>query len=175
MKKIVLFAALTAMSLAPVRGLAAAPAPSQDNVEKELTAILGEMDALRAELDRIEELARTPKATGVRIEIVGEGNVTPPASVRIVVGGRVEGEREWGKAERNAFPEGGVPLTATVPLLPGSYAARVELYGPAWKSALAVDVPLEVRTGQTAGLRLKLAAVPGSPVPALRRVDAGTP
>lgn len=153
----------------PVQGLAAGE--SADDIEKELTAILTEMDAIRSELDRIEDLGKAPAVTAVQLSIEGAGDVAAPTAARIVVGARVEGEREWGKAERDVFSGGSVPLIATIPFLPGSYNARIELSGTSWKSSPAVDVPLEIRKGETLQIRLKLVARPGSGVPALQRVD----
>lgn len=171
MKKTALFVGLLILLTLPARGLAAGE--SAEGIERELTAILKEMDALQSELDRIEEFSKAPKATAVRLEIGGEGSVAAPSAARILVGGKLEGEREWGKAERDVFSGGAVPLVANFPLLPGSYAARVELPGPAWKTAPAVDVSLDVRKGETLPVRLKLVAAPGKAVPALRRVEAG--
>ncbi len=172
MKTVALLAALVIVPILPARGLAAGD--TAESVEKELGAILKEMDALQSELDRIDDFARAPKATVLRLEIGGDGNVAPPSAARILVAGRVEGEREWGKAEREVFSGGAVPLVANIPFLPGRYAARIELTGPAWKTPPAVEVPLEIRPGETAAVKLRLVAAPGKGTPALRPAEAGS-
>jgi len=155
--------------LVPAPGAPAAP-ESLEAIEKDLSAILSEMDAIRMELDRIGELSAVPKATGVRIEIHGAGGVPAPAAVRFLVGGKPEDEREFGKAEREAFAGGSSPLVVQLPLLPGSYRARIELSHPYWKAGPAADFPVAVTTGTIALVRLRLAAPAGKGSPALTPV-----
>ncbi len=155
-----LFAA--AVSAAPPT----APEPLEA-IEKDLSAILAEMDAIRAELDRIAELSSMPKATGMRIEILGAGAAAAPAAVRLLVAGKTEDEREFGKAERDAFAGGGSPLVVQLPLLPGSYQARIELSHPYWKNPLSADFPVGVKTGETAVVRFRLSPGAGTSPPAL--------
>ena len=119
------------------------------------------------ELDRVAELSSLPKATGVRIEIRGAGGVASPASVRVLVGGKTEDEREFAKAERDAFAGNAAPLVVQVPLLPGSHKARVELSHPFWKSPVAADFTAGVAAGTTAVVRFRLAAPAGNGAPAL--------
>jgi|GEM_PF-1942830 len=156
----------------------AAPAPgaeSTDEVEKELAAIVRELDAIRSELDLLDDMARVPKATGVRIEIGRKGDVAPPAVVRLLLDGRVEEERETGRADREAFAAGAAPLAVTLPLLPGRYAARAEVLHPAWKTAPGADFPLVLDKGTTAVVRLTLVAPATGGMPVLVPSDAGTP
>ncbi len=171
-------AAVTAILilLLPVPGFPAAPTPSPgapaapeslEAIEKDLSAILTEMDAIRTELDRIGELSAMPKATGVRIEILGAGGVPAPAAFRFLVAGKTEDEREFGKAERDAFAGGSSPLIVHLPLLPGSYKARIELSHPYWKAAAAADFPVAVTPGTVASLRFRLSAPGGKGSPVL--------
>lgn len=163
MKRIAaLFALLCALAPAPC-----AAAESAEEIEKELTSILREMDALRSELDRIDDMTRVPKATGVRIEIRGNGGVPAPAAARLVLQGRTEAERALGKAEREAFAAGSAPVVLQLPLLPGSYEARLELLHPSWKTTPAADFPLPLTKGETAALRFTLAPAPGGADPVL--------
>lgn len=155
--------------LVPAPGAPAAP-ESLEAIEKDLAAILSEMDAIRTELDRIGELSAVPKATGVRIEIHGAAGVPAPAAVRFLVGGKPEDEREFGKAEREAFAGGSSPLVVQLPLLPGSYRARIELSHPYWKAGPAADFPVAVTTGTIALVRLRLSAPTGKGSPALTPV-----
>ena len=151
--------------------LAATAAPeSLEAIEKDLSAILSEMDTIRAELDRIAEVSSMPRATGVRIEIHGAAGVPAPAAVRFLVGGKPEDEREFGKAEREAFAGGSSPLVVQLPLLPGSYRARIELSHPYWKAGPAADFPVAVTTGTIALVRLRLSAPTGKGSPALTPV-----
>lgn len=138
-------------------GARAAP-ESLEAIEKDLSAILSEMDAIRAELDRVAEHSAVPKATGVRIEIHGASGAAAPAGIRILVGGKVEDEREFGKAERDAFAAGSSPLVVEIPLLPGSHQARIELSHPYWKSRLSADFRFGLTAGATALLRFRLSA-----------------
>ena len=141
---------------------------SLEAIEKDLSAILSEMEAIRAELDRIAEISSLPKATGVRIEIHGVGGAAAPAAVRVLVGGKTEYEREFGKAERDAFAGGTSPLVVELPLLPGSQQARIELSHPYWNAPLPADFPVDVKTGTTALFRFRLSAPAGKGAPALK-------
>jgi hypothetical protein len=170
MKRIFVLSAVASCLLLP--GGRPHAAESLEGVEKDLTAIIREMDSIQSELDRIEDVAKAPVATSIRLEIHGDGRVTPPARVRLLVGGKVEEEREWGKAERDIFSGGSVPLVLNVPFLPGSYPARVELSNPAWKRAAGVDVPMVIEKGKTLPVRLKLSARPGKDDPSLSRLEA---
>lgn len=148
-------AVLFFLLLAP--GARAAP-ESLDDIEKDLSAILSEMDAIRTELDRISGISSVPKATGVSIEIRGAAGVPAPVGMRLLVGGKLEDEREFGKAERDAFAAGSSPLVVEIPLLPGSYQARIELSHPYWKSRLSADSRFGLTAGATALLRFRLSA-----------------
>lgn len=152
--------------LVPASGAPAGP-ESLEPIEKDLAAILSEMDAIRAELDRIAEFSSVPKATGARIEIHGTGGAASPAAVRVLIGGKTEVEREFGKSERDAFAAGSSPLVVQLPLMPGSYQARIELSHPYWKAPLAADFPVGVKTGVTALSRFRLSAPAGSGSPTL--------
>ncbi len=161
-------AAVAALLFCLIRASGAPAAPeSLEAIEKDLSAILSEMDAIRTELDRIGEISSMPKATGVRIEIRGAGGAAPPAAVRLLVGGKTEDEREFGKAERDAFAGGASPLVVQLPLLPGSHQARIELSHPYWKTPLSADFPVDVKTGATALIRFRLSAPAGKGAPAL--------
>lgn len=168
MRKVAAVAAVLIL-LVPAPGTPAAP-ESLEAIEKDLSAILSEMDAIRTELDRIGELSAVPKATGVRIEIHGAAGVPAPAAVRFLVGGKPEDEREFGKAEREAFAGGSFPLVVQLPLLPGSYRARIELSHPYWKAGPAADFPVAVTTGTIALVRLRLSAPTGKGSPSLTPV-----
>jgi len=162
-------AAAILLCLFPAAGSPAPPTAPEplEAIEKDLAAILSEMDTVRAELDRIAELSSLPKATGVRIEIHGTGGAAAPAAVRLLVGGKTEDEREFGKAERDAFAGGGSPLVVQLPLLPGSYKARIELSHQYWKAPLSADFPVGVKTGETALVRFRLSPTAGNGPPAL--------
>lgn len=157
--------ALAVALLAPPAGAAppAAPAPGPaEAVEREIESLLRELEAIRAELDRLGEVAEVPRATGIRIEILKDGDVGIPSSARLVVEGRTEDERGWTRAEREAFAAGSSPLAIQLPFLPGSRPARIELLSPAWKEPAAADFQLAVRAGETAVLRFRLHAARGA-------------
>ena len=169
-------AAALLLCLVHATGALAAPANPADpkslgEIEKELSAILAEMDAIRAELDGIAELSSMPKATGVRIEIHGAGAATPPAAVRLLVGGKTEDEREFAKAERDAFSGGASPLVVQLSLLPGAHKARIELSHPYWKAPASADFPVDVKTGTTALFRFRLSSPAGKSAPALTPME----
>lgn len=159
-------AAALLLCLVHASGALAAP-ESPGEIEKELSAILAEMDAIRAELDGIAELSSMPKVTGVRIEIHGAGAATPPAAIRLLVGGKTEDEREFAKAERDAFSGGASPLVVQLPLLPGAHKARIELSHPYWKAPVSADFPVDVKTGTTALFRFRLSSPAGKSSPVL--------
>lgn len=163
-------AAALLFSLAVASGAPAAP-ESLEAIEKDLSAILSEMDGIRVELDRIAEFAPVPKATGARIEIHGAGGAASPAAVRFLVGGKTEDEREFAKAERDAFAGGASPLVVEIPLLPGSYQARIELSHPYWKAPLAAEFPVDVKTGVRALFRFRLSGPAGKGSPALAPME----
>jgi hypothetical protein len=138
-----------------------------DAIERELAASLKEMDALAVELDRIEELAVTPKATSVRVEIRRAGNAPAPAGLRLYLSGKPEPEREWTKADRDRFLSGAEPAVFVAPILPGTQEARLVLTHPSWKNSPSHDFRPAVRPGETFLLRLTLSAQPGGNEPAL--------
>lgn len=146
------------------------PAPaaeSAEDIEKELDAILAEIDGMRQELDRIEETARVPRATGLRVEIRGRGGVQAPVAVRLLLQGRVEEERALGRAERDAFAAGSAPLVVQFPVLPGRYAGRLELLHPSWRAVPAAEFPVALDKGQTAARTFTLSPAPDRPEPVL--------
>jgi hypothetical protein len=138
-----------------------------DPIERELAAALKEMDALASELDRIEEIAMTPKATSVRVEIRRAGNVPAPAALRLYLSGKPEPEREWTKADRDRFLSGTEPVVIVAPILPGTREARLVLIHPSWKKFPSHDFRPAVSPGGTFLLRLTLAAQPEGNEPAL--------
>lgn len=148
--------------LAP--GAWAAP-ESLEAIEKDLSAILSEMEAIRTELDRIGEISTVPRATGVRVEIRGAAGAPAPAGARLFVAGRIEDEREFAKSERDAFAAGSSALVVEIPLPPGTYQARIELSHPFWKARPSADFQVGVAAGETAlfGLQLSAPAAGGSP------------
>lgn len=167
--------AAPALLLCALAWPAAVPAAGEtaERIEKELTSVLKEMDAIRSELDRIDDMTRLPKATGVRIEIQGSGAVPAPAVLRLSLQGRTEEERTFGRAERDAFAAGSSPLVLQLPLLAGSYAARIELFNPSWKTVPAADFPLSVAKGETATLRFTLGPSAGRADPVLTPAAGG--
>ena len=150
-------------------------APAADTaeaVEKDLAAVFQRMDAMKSELDRIEELAGAPKAKMLRIEILSDATVpVAPVKARFLVDGRVEDEREWSKVERESFSDRHVPmpLVFVIPYLPGSWPARLEVQNPAWKTSPAFDFQASIRKGETTVLRLRIGASGGKAEPALTR------
>lgn len=141
-------------------------------VEKDLSSAVKEMDALRGELDRLEELAAFPRATGIRVEIQGEGKVPAPVRGRLLVQGKVEEEREWPTSDREAFSgQISIPVAMQLPYLPGGYSARLELFHPSWKTPASAEFRLEVRKGEIAAVRLRLAPQPGTPLLSLLPVE----
>jgi hypothetical protein len=153
----------------PARALAAETA---DAVEKDLAAVFQRMDAMKVELDRIEELAAAPKATMLRIEILSDESApVAPVRARFLVEGRVEDEREWSKVERDSFSDRHVPmpLVFVIPYLPGNWPARLEVQNSAWKTAPVFDFQAAMRKGETTVLRLRIGAAAGKAEPVLTR------
>lgn len=166
-------AALVLFGLLLRAPLPAAAGATAEEIERELSGVLREMEAIRSELDRIEEMARAPKPTAIRMEIAKGGNAPAPAVVRLLLDGRIEEERETGRAEREAFSSGSSPLVVALPLLPGNYAARVELSHPSWKDAASADFTLELAKGETATVRFDLLLPTGERAPVLLRAAGG--
>jgi len=167
MKTCVLFAATLLLALgmpAPVSGAG----DSLTEVEKDLSSTMTEMESIRGELDRLEELAAFPRATGIRIEVHGKGTAAAPVRSRLFVQGAVEDEREWSARDRESFSGRiSIPLVVQLPWLPGAYPARLELFHPSWKAPAAAEFRIEVRTGEIGTVRLTLVHSPGKPVPSL--------
>jgi hypothetical protein len=171
-----LLAACTALLAAPAAALAAAE--TAEAVEKDLAAVFQRMDAMKTELDRIEELAAAPKATMLRIEILADGTApVAPVHARFLVDGKVEDEHEWSKVDRDSFSDRNVPmpLVFIIPYLPGSYASRLEIQNPAWKSPVAFDFNTAMRKGETTILRLRLGTPAGKAEPQLTKTPEAPP
>ena len=165
-----LLTAFAALLSWPASALAAAE--TADAVEKDLAALFQRMDAMKTELDRIEDLAAVPKATMLRIEIMPDATApVPPVHARFLVDGKVEDEREWSKVERESFSDRHVPmpLVFVIPYLPGSYPSRIEVQNPAWKSPVAFDFTAAMRKGETIALRLRLGTPAGKAEPQLTK------
>jgi len=151
-------------------GLAVLPQNSRgaedqtDAIEKELTGILKEMDALSSELDRIEEIAAAPRATFLRIEIRNGGGGAVPAAWKLFVDGKPEMERELPKGERDRFQSGTEGLVVQAPLLPGEHEARLELAHPSWKTPAVHAFRPVVKAGDTFPVRLTLSGPVDKPV-----------
>jgi len=165
---------LTALLLIlPVLGLAVFPRAARaaedatDAIEKELLSVLREMDALSSEFARIEGIVAVPKATSLRIEIRGAGQLAPPASAKLLLSGKTEAEREFSKEERDAFlPDSGA-IVWNIPVLPGLYEARLVLSHPYAKQSPFFDFRPSVKSGETFLLRVTLSLPPGSKSPVL--------
>ncbi|MFA5806903.1 MAG: hypothetical protein WC978_00875 [bacterium] len=154
---------LTALLLIlPFLGLAAFPRAGRaaedatDAIEKELLSVLREMDALSSELGRIEEIVAVPKATSLRIEIRGVGEIAPPASAKLLLSGKTEAEREFSKEERDAFHSDSGMIVWNIPVLPGLYEARLVLSHPYAKQSPSFEFRPSLKTGETFLLRLTL-------------------
>ena len=168
MKRTAALAAMLVLLVLPAR----APGAGADNVEaieKDLAAVLAEIEAVRSELDRIGEIAALPKATFLRIEVHGVRGVSAPAACRLVLQGKTEDEREWTRAEREAFA-GGSPLVIQIPYFPGLHRGRIEVAHPSWKNPVASEFQANVAKGETSSLRFMLSAQPGKGDPALAPV-----
>jgi hypothetical protein len=155
-----LIAPLLAAALAlPCAASSARAAETAEAVEKDLAAVFQRMDAMKGELDRIEELAAAPKATILRVEIMTDETApVAPVNTRFIVDGKLEDEREWSKVERESFSDRHVPmpLVYVVPYLPGNYPARLEVTNPAWKTPPAFEFQASLRKGETTLLKLRL-------------------
>ena len=152
----------TLLLILPFLGFAAFPRAGRaaedatDAIEKELGSVLREMDALSSELARIEEIVAVPKATSLRIEIRGVGEIAPPVSAKLLLSGKTEAEREFSKEERDAFhPDSGV-IVWNIPVLPGLYEARLVLSHPDAKQSPSFDFRPSLKAGETFPLRLTL-------------------
>jgi len=155
---------LTLTMPAPVSGAG----DSIAEVEKDLSSTMMEMESVRGELDRLEELAAFPRATGVRIEIHRKEKAAAPVRSRLIVQGTVEDEREWDAGSRESFSGRiSIPLVIQLPWLPGSYPARLELFHPSWKTPVAAEFRFEIRKGEIGIVRLTLLHSPGKAVPSL--------
>ncbi len=127
-----------------------------DAIEKELHSVLREMDALSAELARIEEIVAVPKATSLRVEIRGVGEIAPPISAKLLLSGKIEAEREFSKEERDAFLSPSGTIVWNVPALPGTHEARIVLSHPYAKQSPSFDFRPFLKAGDTFRLRLTL-------------------
>jgi hypothetical protein len=165
---------------APPKG-AAPPVPAGadpvDPLEKELTALGKRLDALSSELDRAADMASAPVATSVTLEIAGGKGAAAPTGYRLLVDGRVEEERDFGRVERELFSreEGASPLVVRVPVLPGAHTVRIDLSGAGWKAAPSSEVAVTTAKGDTPSFRLRLgppAAQGGDPVLRLEKALA---
>jgi len=158
-----LFVAALLASLAMGR-TALAAGDSIADVERDLSATMMEMESIRGELDRLEELAEFPRATGVQIEIHGKGGVAAPVRGRLLVQGTVEDDREWSSGDRESFSgRASIPLVIRLPWLPGSYRARLELFHPSWKTPATAEFRMEVRKGEIGTVSLVLTHSSGNP------------
>ncbi|GAB4241116.1 MAG: hypothetical protein OHK0028_19470 [Deltaproteobacteria bacterium] len=153
----------------PLLGLATPPLsawPAEDAadaIEKELRTLLREMDALSTELDRIGETAAVPKATSLRIEIRRSGGIAAPASAKLLLSGKAAAEREFSREEKDAFVSEGGVIVWNVPVLPGSYEARLVLSHPFSRQTPSFDFHPSPKSGETFLLRLTLGFADGTP------------
>lgn len=167
MKRAVLAALLAAVCFFPAGGRAGA-AESMETLERDLAEILEEMTVIESELDRLEEIAEFPNATGVRIEVHRGGEVDAPVGGRLLMRGTVEEERELKGGDRDAFSgPASRPIAFRLPCLPGEYRARVELNHPSWKDPPSVEFRIRVKAGEIATVRLALSPAGGRPSPSL--------
>jgi hypothetical protein len=163
----------TLLLILPFLWVAAFPRAGQaaedaaDAIEKELLSVLREMDALSSELARIEEIVAVPKATSLRIEIRGAGEIAPPASGKLLLSGKTEAEREFPKEERDAFLSASGAIVWNIPVLPGMFEARLVLSHPYAKQSPSFDFRPSVKAGETFLLRVTLSVPPGSKAPVL--------
>ena len=133
-----------------------------DGIEKELNSVLREMDALSSELARIEEIVAVPKATSFRIEIRGDREIAPPVSAKLLLSGKTGAEVEFPKGERDAFLSDSGAIVWNIPVLPGTYEARLVLSHPYAKGSPSFDFRPSVKAGETFLLRVTLSLPPGS-------------
>ena len=164
MKRVAAAAAILASLLLPAA--IRAEGESLEAVEKDLSSIIKEMDSMSSELDRIQELVAAPRATALRVEIRRGDDLPAPLTGRLRVGGKVEEEKEWSKAERDGF-SGASPLVFQVPFLPGTHTARLEIVHPSWKTPPAADFSAILRKGETFLLKLRLSRPAGAADPVL--------
>jgi len=164
---------LPVLLILPLLGLAAFPRAvraaedATDAIEKELLSVLREMDALSSELARIEEIVAVPKATSLRIEIRGVGEIAPPVSAKLLLSGKTEAEREFPKEERDAFLSASGAIVWNIPVLPGMFEARLVLTHPYSKQSPSFEFRPSLKPGDTFLLRLTLSLPPGSKTPVL--------
>jgi len=165
---------LTALLLIlPLLGLAAFPRAGRaaedaiNPIEKELLSVLREMDALSSEFARIEEVIAVPKATSFRIEIRRGGEMEPPTSAKLLFSGKTEAEHEFSRAERDAFLSESGAIVWNVPVLPGSYEARLVLSHPFAKQSPSFDFRPSLKAGETFLLRLNFVFAKGKTGPVL--------
>lgn len=144
---------------------------SVEAIEKDLVTILKEMESIQSELDRLEEIAAFPKATGIRIEIHRGGAVPAPVRMRILVQGKVEDDRDVTKAERDSF-SGNIPLPLVfqMPYLPGDHQCRIEVLHPSWNVAPFAEFQATIRKGETFLVRFRLSSSKGKSIPVLSPV-----
>jgi len=166
-RRLALLPILAALCLAASPPRAGGAEDATDAIEKDLLGILKEMDALSAEMERVEEVAVTPRPTSIRVEIRKGGAVPAPAGWKLFLDGKPEMDREWSKGERERFQAGSEPLTLNAPLLPGTHEARLELSHPSWKTPAVHLVRSTVRTGETFRVRLTLKLPEGKQEPVL--------
>lgn len=138
-----------------------------DAIEKELISVIREMDTLSSELARIEEIVAVPKATSVRIEIRGVGEIAPPASAKLLLSGKTEAEREFSKEERDAFHPDSGAIVWNIPVLPGVYEGRLVLSHPYATRSPSFGFRPSVKAGETFLLRVTLSLPPGGKAPVL--------
>ncbi|MDD5761962.1 MAG: hypothetical protein PHP88_05560 [bacterium] len=129
---------------------------AEDAIGKELLSVNREMDTLSSELDRIAEIATVPKATSLRIEIRRAGEISPPASAKLLLSGKTGAEREFSKEERDAFLSGSGAIVWNIPVLPGPYEARLVLSHPYAKQSPSFEFRPSPKAGETFLLRLTL-------------------
>ena len=152
----------TLLLILPFLCLAASPRSARaaedptDAIEKELLSVLREMDALSSELARIEEIVAVPKATSLRIEIRGVGEIAAPVSAKLLLSGKTEAEREFSKEERGAFLSKSGAIVWNIPVLPGQYEARLVLSHPYAKQSPFFEFRPPLKAGETFLLRLTL-------------------
>jgi hypothetical protein len=166
-RRLALLPILAALCLAAPPQHACRAEDATDAIEKDLLGILKEMDALSAELERIEEIAVTPRPTSIRVEIRKGGAVPVPVAWKLFIGGKLEMEREWSKGERERFQSDSEPLVLNAPLLPGTHEVRLELSYPLGKRPVVHDVVPTVGAGETFRIRLTLTLPAGKQDPAL--------
>ena len=153
---------ITLLLILPFLWLAAFPRDGRaaedatDTIGKELLSVIREMDTLSSELDRIAEIATVPKATTLRIEIRRAGEISPPASAKLLLSGKTGAEHEFSKEERDAFLSSSAAIVWNIPVLPGPYEARLVLSHPYAKQSPSFEFRPSPKAGETFLLRLTL-------------------